>query len=104
HACPRLAAEAVYGLPEMNREEMRSARIIGVPGCYATAIQLGFLPLVEAGVVDSPHVIGDGKFGVRGAGGKAEVHTLFSEAADNFKAYGVGGHRHLPEILQGLQR
>ena len=104
HACPQLAAEAVYGLPEMNREEMRSAQIIGVPGCYATAIQLGFLPLVEAGVVDSTHLIADAKSGVSGAGRKAEVHTLFSEAADNFKAYGVGGHRHLPEILQGLQR
>jgi N-acetyl-gamma-glutamyl-phosphate reductase len=104
HTCPRLAAEAAYGLPELNREEIRRARVVGVPGCYATAIQLGFLPLVEAGVVDSSHLIADAKSGVSGAGRKAEVHTLFSEAADNFKAYGVGGHRHLPEILQGLQR
>ena len=104
HTCPRLAAEAVYGLPEMNREAIRRARVVGVPGCYATAVQLGFLPLVEAGVADSSHLIADAKSGVSGAGRKTEVHTLFSEAADNFKAYGVGGHRHLPEILQGLQQ
>ncbi len=104
HTCPQLAEQAVYGLPELNREEIRRARVVGVPGCYATAIQLGFLPLVEAGVVDSGYLIADAKSGVSGAGRKAEVHTLFSEAADNFKAYGVGGHRHLPEILQGLQQ
>ncbi len=104
HSCPRLAAEAVYGLPEMNREQIRRARVVGVPGCYATAIQLGFLPLVEAGVVDAGHLIADAKSGVSGAGRKAEVHTLFSEAADNFKAYGVAGHRHLAEILEGLKR
>ncbi len=103
HTCPALAAQAVYGLPELNREAIRRARVVGVPGCYATAIQLGFLPLVEAGVVDSSRLIADAKSGVSGAGRKAEVHILFSEAADNFKAYGVGGHRHLPEILQGLQ-
>lgn len=102
HTCPGLVEQAVYGLPELNREKIRRARVIGVPGCYATAVQLGFLPLVEAGVVDSQHLIADSKSGVSGAGRKAEVHTLFSEAADNFKAYGVSGHRHLPEILQGL--
>ncbi len=94
--------EAVYGLPELNREQIRGAQVVGVPGCYATAIQLGFLPLVEAGLVDLGHLIADAKSGVSGAGRKAEVHTLFSEAADNFKAYKVGGHRHLPEILHGL--
>ena len=104
HSCPQLAEEAVYGLPELNREEIRRARIVGLPGCYATAIQLGFLPLVEAQVVDCSHLIADAKSGVSGAGRKPEVHTLFSEAADNFKAYGVAGHRHLPEILQGLRR
>jgi N-acetyl-gamma-glutamyl-phosphate reductase len=104
HSCPRLAEEAVYGLPEMNREQIRRARIVGIPGCYATAVQLGFLPLVEAGVVDAGHLIADAKSGVSGAGRKAEAHTLFSEAADNFKAYGVAGHRHLAEILQGLKR
>ena len=104
HSCPRLAEEAVYGLPEMNRERLRRARVVGVPGCYATAIQLGFLPLVEAGIVDADHLIADAKSGVSGAGRKAEVHTLFSEAADNFKAYGVAGHRHLAEIREGLSQ
>jgi N-acetyl-gamma-glutamyl-phosphate reductase len=104
HSCPRLAEEAAYGLPEMNREQIRRARVVGVPGCYATVVQLGFLPLVEAGVVDVGHLIADAKSGVSGAGRKAEVHILFSEAADNFKAYAVAGHRHLAEVLQGLKQ
>lgn len=103
HAAPALVAEAVYGLPEANREQIRSARLVANPGCYPTAVQLGFLPLIESGVVDSTHLIADAKSGVSGAGRKAEVHTLFAEASDNFKAYGVPGHRHLPEIRQGLQ-
>ena len=102
HACPDLVAEAVYGLPEVNRAHIAAARIVANPGCYPTAVQLGFLPLVEAGVVDIEHLIADAKSGVSGAGRKAEVHTLLAEAADNFKAYGVMGHRHLPEIIQGL--
>lgn len=102
HACPELLTEAVYGLPEVNREQIKKARLIANPGCYPTAVQLGFLPLVEKGLVDSQHLIADAKSGVSGAGRKAEVHTLFSEASDNFKAYGVAGHRHLPEIIQGL--
>jgi N-acetyl-gamma-glutamyl-phosphate reductase len=102
HACPELVAEAVYGLPEVNRERIRRARIVANPGCYPTAVQLGFLPLVESGIVDLEHLIADAKSGVSGAGRKAEVHTLLAEASDNFKAYGVAGHRHLPEIAQGL--
>lgn len=102
HASPALVAEAIYGLPEVNREKIRSARLIANPGCYPTATQLGFLPLIEAGCVDTASLIADAKSGVSGAGRKAEVHSLFSEAADNFKAYGVPGHRHLPEIRQGL--
>lgn len=102
HACPELVAEAVYGLPEVNREQIRGARIVANPGCYPTSVQLGFLPLVESGVVDLDHLIADAKSGVSGAGRKAEVHTLLAEASDNFKAYGVPGHRHLPEIEQGL--
>ena len=102
HACPELVAEAVYGLPEVNREKIRTARIVANPGCYPTAVQLGFLPLVRNKLVDLRHLIADAKSGVSGAGRKAEVHTLFAEAADNFKAYGVGGHRHHPEISQGL--
>ncbi len=104
HACPELVGEAVYGLPEVNRERIREARIVANPGCYPTAVQLGFLPLVEAGVVDLEHLIADAKSGVSGAGRKAEVHTLLAEASDNFKAYGVPGHRHHPEIAQGLAR
>jgi N-acetyl-gamma-glutamyl-phosphate reductase len=104
HTCPDLLAEAVYGLPEMNREAIRGARIVGNPGCYPTAVQLGFLPLLEAGAVDTEHLIADCKSGVSGAGRKAEVGLLFAEASDNFKAYSVKGHRHHPEIVQGLQR
>lgn len=104
HAAPELVAEAVYGLPEVNREQIRTARVLANPGCYPTAVQLGFLPLVEAGLVDTDHLIADAKSGVSGAGRKAEVHTLLPEAADSFKAYGVPGHRHLPEIRQGLSR
>jgi N-acetyl-gamma-glutamyl-phosphate reductase len=102
HACPDLLAESVYGLPEMHREAIRKARIVGNPGCYPTAIQLGFLPLVETGVVDTGHLIADAKSGVSGAGRKAELGLSFSEASDNFKAYSVGGHRHHPEMVQGL--
>jgi N-acetyl-gamma-glutamyl-phosphate reductase len=102
HACPELVGEAVYGLPEVNRARIREARIVANPGCYPTAVQLGFLPLIEAGVVDLDHLIADAKSGVSGAGRKAEVHTLLAEASDNFKAYGVTGHRHHPEIAQGL--
>jgi len=102
HACPELVAEAVYGLPEVNREKIRGARIVANPGCYPTAVQLGLLPLIEAGIVDLDHLIADAKSGVSGAGRRAEVHTLLAEASDNFKAYGVPGHRHHPEIAQGL--
>ena len=91
HACPDLLAEAVYGLPEVHRDEIRKARIVGNPGCYPTAVQLGFLPLLEAGVVDTEHLIADCKSGVSGAGRKAEIGLLFAEASDNFKAYGVSG-------------
>lgn len=102
HAAPNLVSEAVYGLPETNRERIRTARLVANPGCYPTATQLGFLPLVEAGCIDLDHLIADAKSGVSGAGRKVETNILFSEAADNFKAYGVPGHRHLPEIRQGL--
>lgn len=102
HACPEWVAKAVYGLPEMNRAAIRDARLVANPGCYPTAVQLGFKPLVEAGLVEIDHLVADAKSGVSGAGRKAETHILFSEASDNFKAYGVPGHRHLPEIRQGL--
>ncbi len=102
HTSPELIAEAVYGLPEANREKIRSARLVANPGCYPTAVQLGFLPLIESGLVDMDYLIADAKSGVSGAGRKVETHILFSEASDSFKAYGVPGHRHLPEIRQGL--
>jgi len=102
HTCLDLLEESVYGLPEVHRDSIRKARIVGNPGCYPTAVQLGLLPLLEAGAVDPGHLIADAKSGVSGAGRKAEVNILFSEASDNFKAYGVTGHRHAPEIEQGL--
>jgi N-acetyl-gamma-glutamyl-phosphate reductase len=102
HAAPELFGEAVYGLPEINRERIRGARLIANPGCYATAVQLALLPLVETDFVDHRHLIADGKSGVSGAGRKAEVDILYSEASDNFKAYAVKGHRHHPEIIESL--
>ena len=102
HACPELVEEAVYGLPEMNRERIRDARLVANPGCYPTAVTLGFLPLLEQGLVDPQNLIADAKSGVSGAGRAAAVATLYGEVADSFKAYGVGGHRHLPEIRQCL--
>jgi len=104
HASPDLLGEAVYGLPEVNRAQIKSARLVANPGCYPTAVQLGFIPLLEAGVIALESLVADAKSGVSGAGRKAELAFLFSEAADNFKAYGVAGHRHLPEIRQGLMR
>lgn len=104
HACPDLIAEAVYGLPEINREAIKQARLIANPGCYPTAVQLGFLPLLESGAVETGFLVADAKSGVSGGGRKPETHILFAEAADNFKAYGVGGHRHWPEIKQGLEQ
>jgi N-acetyl-gamma-glutamyl-phosphate reductase len=103
HACPDLLAEAVYGLPEVNREQIRGARLIACPGCYPTAVQLGLIPLLEAGVVALEGIVADAKSGVSGAGRKAELAYLMSETGESFKAYGVGGHRHLPEIRQGLE-
>jgi N-acetyl-gamma-glutamyl-phosphate reductase len=103
HACPDLLAESVYGLPEFNREAIRKARIVGNPGCYPTSMQLGLVPLLEAGIVDSEHLIADCKSGASGAGRKAEVNLLLAEATDNFKAYGVTAHRHHPETVQELQ-
>jgi len=103
HAAPDLVGEAVYGLPEINRDRIRTARLVANPGCYATAVQLALLPLVETDFVDRAHLVADSKSGVSGAGRKAEVDILFAEASDNFKAYAVAGHRHHPEIVQSLK-
>lgn len=102
HACPHLLAEAVYGLPETQREAIKTARLVANPGCYPTAVQLGLLPLLENGLVDPQYLVADVKSGVSGAGRKAELATLMSETGESFKAYGVAGHRHLPEIRQQL--
>jgi N-acetyl-gamma-glutamyl-phosphate reductase len=103
HACPQLLEQAVYGLTEINRAEIAQAQLVANPGCYPTAVQLGFLPLLEAGLIDPDHLIADAKSGVSGAGRKAATGALLCEASENFKAYGVSGHRHLPEIRQGLE-
>ncbi|MGD2055859.1 MAG: N-acetyl-gamma-glutamyl-phosphate reductase [Gammaproteobacteria bacterium] len=103
HACPEYLERAVYGLPEVNRDAIREARLVANPGCYPTAVQLGFLPLLEQGIVDAGQLIADVKSGVSGAGRKAATGTLLCEAGENFKAYAVPGHRHLPEIRQGLE-
>ena len=102
HACPEVLAEAVYGLPEVNREAIRGARLVANPGCYPTAVQLGLLPLLEQGLAEPERIIADCKSGVSGAGRKASVATLLCETSESFKAYAVPGHRHWPEIRQGL--
>ncbi len=102
HASPDLVREAVYGLPELNREAIRGARLVANPGCHVTAVTLGLLPLVKAGWVDASSLIADSKSGVSGAGRKAEIPTLMAESGESFRAYAVGGHRHHPEICQTL--
>jgi N-acetyl-gamma-glutamyl-phosphate reductase len=102
HSAPDLVQQAVYGLPEVNREAIKTADIVAVPGCYPTAIQLGFLPLLEAGLIDSRRLIADAKSGVSGAGKKAAEDYLLCEASESIRAYALGGHRHHPEICQGL--
>ena len=102
HASPDLVREAVYGLPELNREAIRGARLLANPGCHVTAVTLGLLPLVKAGWVDASTLIADSKSGTSGAGRKAEIPTLMAEAGESFRAYAVGGHRHHPEICQTL--
>ena len=99
HSCPDILKNAVYGLPELYREQIKTANVIGNPGCYPTTVLLGLTPLLENGLVDfTAPIIADAKSGVSGAGRKAEVATLFAESSDNMKAYGVSGHRHQPEI------
>lgn len=102
HRCPALVAEAVYGLPEMYREAIAQARLVANPGCYPTAVQLGFLPLIESGVIDLSSLVAHAVSGTSGAGRSAQVPLLFAEAGESVRAYHVGGHRHLPEIAQGL--
>lgn len=103
HACPSLVEQAVYGLPELNRAAIRSANLVANPGCYPTAVILALLPLLAQGLIDPANIIADCKSGASGAGRKANVATAFCEVTESVKAYGVSGHRHLPEIKQVLQ-
>jgi N-acetyl-gamma-glutamyl-phosphate reductase len=102
HVCPDVLATAVYGLPERNAEKIRSAKLIACPGCYPTAVQLGLIPLLEEKLVDPSRLIVSAASGVSGAGRQAKIDNLFTELSESFQAYGVGGHRHLPEIEQEL--
>ena len=102
HACPELLSRAVYGLPEVNRAAIRDAQLVACPGCYPTSVQLGLLPLLENNLVDEQRLIANATSGVSGAGRQAKIDNLFAEVSDSFKAYGIPGHRHLPEIEQGL--
>ncbi|MDZ7747444.1 MAG: N-acetyl-gamma-glutamyl-phosphate reductase [Halofilum sp. (in: g-proteobacteria)] len=103
HACPQRLAEAVYGLPEVHRDAIRTTRLVGNPGCYPTAVQLGLLPLLEAGLVDPGRLIANATSGATGAGRKERRDLLLAEQGDNTRAYAADGHRHLPEIRQGLE-
>lgn len=102
HASPEILDQAVYGLPEVNRAQIAGASLVACPGCYPTSVQLGFIPLLEQGLADPAQLIASSASGVSGAGRQAKVDNLLSEVADSFKAYAVAGHRHLPEIEQGL--
>lgn len=104
HACPELLQEAVYGLPELYRQSIKGAKLVANPGCYPTAVSLGFMPLIAGGAVDPGSLIADVKSGVSGAGRQAKVSNLYGEVAEDFRAYGVSGHRHLPEIRQTLEQ
>ena len=102
HIAQEFLAEAVYGLPEINREKIKSARLVANPGCYPTSIILGLAPLLANKIVDPSTIISDSKSGTSGAGRAANTATLFCEVADGFKAYKVGDHRHTPEIEQEI--
>ena len=102
HTARDLIPQAVYGLPEVNREAIKDATLIACPGCYPTSVQLGFLPLIEAGSIDLSDLIANSASGVSGAGRQASVSNLHAETSDSFKAYAASGHRHHPEIVQGL--
>jgi N-acetyl-gamma-glutamyl-phosphate reductase len=102
HTSPELLAEAVYGLPELYREQARGARLVANPGCYPTSVALALAPLLKNALVDPASLIIDSKSGASGAGRSAKVDSLYCEVNEGFKAYGVGKHRHTPEIEQTL--
>jgi N-acetyl-gamma-glutamyl-phosphate reductase len=103
HACPMLVKQAVYGLPEINREAIKSASLVANPGCYPISVILALLPLLKNDLIEPSTIIADCKSGVSGAGRSANVANAFCEVTESVKAYGVAGHRHLPEIKQVLQ-
>lgn len=103
HGCKELLSEAVYGLPEINRQKIAQAQLIACPGCYPTAIQLGLLPLLVNNLVEPNRLIANAASGATGAGRQGKIDNLFTEVSDNFKAYAASGHRHLPEIEQTLR-
>ncbi|WP_045858127.1 N-acetyl-gamma-glutamyl-phosphate reductase [Teredinibacter purpureus] len=103
HGCPELVEKAVYGLPEVNRDAIKHAQLIACPGCYPTSVQLGFLPLLENDLIETDNLIANAASGISGAGRQGKIDFLLAESSGSFKAYGVAGHRHLPEIEQGLQ-
>lgn len=102
HTHPELLDQAVYGLPELHREEIRETSFIAVPGCYPTSVILGLAPAVKAGIIDPGSIIADSKSGVSGAGRKPSRTTHFSEVTESFTAYNVASHRHTPEMDQEL--
>jgi N-acetyl-gamma-glutamyl-phosphate reductase len=102
HPAPNLLEEAVYGLTELHRKEVASARVVANPGCYPTSIILAVFPALKEGVIDG-QIIADSKSGVSGAGRSLSLFTHFSEVNENVQAYGLKGHRHLPEIIQELE-
>lgn len=104
HAAPHLLKEAAYGLPELHRAAIADARLVAVPGCYPTGAVLGLAPLVAEGLVDPDTIVINAISGVSGAGRKAELSYQYSEVNESLKAYGVGKHRHTPEIEQELGR
>ena len=104
HTATEALSDSVYGLSELNRDAIKSARLVGNPGCYPTTMQLGFYPLLKNNLVDAGMLIADCKSGVSGAGRKAEIGTLFCESGDSFKAYGASGHRHTPETIEQLSK
>ena len=104
HTATEALSDSVYGLSELNRDAIKSARLVGNPGCYPTTMQLGFYPLLKNNLVNAGMLIADCKSGVSGAGRKAEIGTLFCESGDSFKAYGAGGHRHTPETIEQLSK
>jgi N-acetyl-gamma-glutamyl-phosphate reductase len=103
HACPSLVKQAVYGLPEINRDAIKTASLIANPGCYPISVILALLPLLEHDLIEPSTIIADCKSGVSGAGRSANVANAFCEVTESVKAYGVAGHRHLPEIKQVLR-